>query len=178
MAAEVGHQKAALDYFRAGLFVDLGDLHHNTADGVHIASAGGVWNALVHGFAGMRHDEGRISFDPRLPVDWPELSFPLTVRGSRFTVRLVREEISFTLEEGPEIEVTVRGEEVRVTAAGRAVPLADQGPVLDDAVLSSPRGLGDQRADGSIVTSFVPKDPDEPWEYPVPTDPDDLLENP
>ncbi|MEE1618941.1 glycoside hydrolase family 65 protein [Brachybacterium sp. J153] len=178
MAAEVGHQKAALDYFRAGLFVDLGDLHHNTADGVHIASAGGVWNALVHGFAGMRHDEGRISFDPRLPVDWPELSFPLTVRGSRFTVRLVREEISFTLEEGPEIEVTVRSEEVRVTAAGRAVPLADQGPVLDDAVLSSPRGLGDQRADGSIVTSFVPKDPDEPWEYPVPTDPDDLLENP
>ena len=76
MAAEVGHQTAALDYFRAGLFVDLGDLHHNTSDGVHIASAGGVWNALVHGFGGMRHDEGRISFDPRLPADWPELELP------------------------------------------------------------------------------------------------------
>ena len=97
MAAEVGHQKAALDYFRAGLFVDLGNLHGNTADGVHIASAGGVWNALVHGFGGMRHDEGRISFDPRLPEGWPELVFPLTVRGSRIRVRLVREEISFTL---------------------------------------------------------------------------------
>ena len=60
MAAEVGHQEAALDYFRAGLFVDLGNLHGNTSDGVHIASAGGVWNALVHGFGGMRHDSGRI----------------------------------------------------------------------------------------------------------------------
>src|SRR5699024_11204539 len=57
MAAEVGHQQAAQDYFRAGLFVDLANLHRNTADGVHIASAGGVWNALVHGFGGMRHDE-------------------------------------------------------------------------------------------------------------------------
>src|SRR5690625_7563352 len=69
MAAEVGQQKAAMDYFRAGRFVDLGNLHGNTPDGVHIASAGGAWNALVHGFGGMRQDEGEISFDPRLPVD-------------------------------------------------------------------------------------------------------------
>ncbi|MDN5687183.1 MAG: glycoside hydrolase family 65 protein [Brachybacterium sp.] len=176
MAAEVGHQKAALDYFRAGLFVDLGDLHGNTADGVHIASAGGVWNALVHGFGGMRHDQGRLSFDPRLPEGWPELSFPLTVRGSRLRVRLLREEIILTLESGRELEVSVRGHSVLVTAAGTSVPLPDQGPVLDDAVLASPVGLGDQRADGSIMTSFVPRDPEDPWEYPALTDPDDIIE--
>ncbi|APX34370.1 kojibiose phosphorylase [Brachybacterium sp. P6-10-X1] len=176
MAAEVGHQKAALDYFRAGLFVDLGNLHGNTADGVHIASAGGVWNALVHGFGGMRHDQGRLSFDPRLPEDWPELSFPLTVRGSRIRVRLLREEIILTLVSGREFEVSVRGQNVLVTAAGTSVPLPDQGPVLDDAVLASPVGLGDQRADGSIMTSFVPKDPEDPWEYPALTDPDDIIE--
>ena len=172
----MGHQKAALDYFRAGLFVDLGNLHHNTRDGVHIASAGGVWNALVHGFGGMRHDDGRISFDPRLPADWPELSFPLTVRGSRFRVRLVREGITFTLETGEELEVSVRGETVTVTAEGTTVALADQGPLLNDAVLARPVGLGDERADGSIMTSYVPKDPEDPWEYPVTTDPDDIID--
>lgn len=176
MAAEVGHQKAALDYFRAGLFVDLANLHHNTADGVHIASAGGVWNALVHGFGGMRHDDGQVSFDPRLPTDWPELSYPLTVRGSRFRVRLVREEISFTLESGDEVEVTVRGERVTVDAGGVTVPLVDQGPLLDDSVLARPVGLGDERADGSIMTSHVPGDPDDPWEYPVASDPDDIID--
>lgn len=175
MAAEVGHQKAALDYFRAGLFVDLGDLHHNTADGVHIASAGGVWNALVHGFGGMRHEDGAISFDPRLPADWPELTFPLTVRGSRFRVRLLREEITFTLESGSEIDVVVRGERVTVTSAGATVPLADQGPVLDDSVLLRPAGLGHERADGSIVTSSVPSDPDDPWEYPIHPEQDEEL---
>ena len=176
MAAEVGHQKAALDYFRAGLFVDLANLHHNTADGVHIASAGGVWNALVHGFGGMRHDDGQVSFDPRLPTDWPELSYPLTVRGSRFRVRLVREEISFTLESGAEVEVTVRGEQVTIVAGGVTVPLADQGPLLDDSVLVRPVGLGDERADGSIMTSHVPGDPEDPWEYPVVSDPDDIID--
>ncbi|HJB10113.1 MAG TPA: glycoside hydrolase family 65 protein [Candidatus Brachybacterium merdavium] len=176
MAAEVGHQKAAMDYFRAGLFVDLGNLHGNTPDGVHIASAGGVWNALVHGFGGMRQDEGEISFDPRLPDAWPELVFPLTVRGSRFRVRLLREEISLTLETGDQLEVSVRGQRVTVTPEGVTVPLEHQGPVLDDAVLASPVGLGDKRADGSIVTSFVPKDPDDPWEFPIHTDPDDIIE--
>ena len=117
IAAEVGYQRAALDYFRTGLFVDLADLHGNTSNGVHIASAGGVWNALVHGFGGMRQEGGRISFDPRLPEAWPELTFPLTVRGSRFRTRLVRDRIEFTLEEGEEIEVSVRGALVAVTAA-------------------------------------------------------------
>ena len=78
---------------------------------------------------------------------------------------------------GEELEVTVRGESARVTPDGATVALADQGPILDDAVLASPRGLGDERADGSIVTSFVPKDPDDPWEFPVHTDPDDIIES-
>lgn len=170
IAAEVGHQGIALDYFRSGLFVDLADLHHNTSDGVHIASAGGVWASLVHGFGGMRYEEGEISFDPRLPRQWPELVFPLTVRGSRFRVRIVREAITLVLETGPELEVSVRGQRVRITAEGVTVPLADQGPLLDDAVLGAPQGVGDERADGSIITSSIPQIPDAPWEFPV-TDP-------
>ena len=36
-----------MQYFLSGLYVDLADLHSNARDGVHIASTGGVWNALV-----------------------------------------------------------------------------------------------------------------------------------
>ncbi|MDO5661792.1 MAG: glycosyl hydrolase family 65 protein [Brachybacterium sp.] len=172
IAAEVGHQGVALEYFLAGLYVDLGDLHENTSDGVHIASAGGVWNSLVHGFGGMRHERGRISFDPRLPAQWPELEFPLTVRDSRFRVLLRREQIHFTLETGDEVEVDVRGQTVRVTADGVTVPLEDQGPVLDTRDFTAPPGVGDYRSDGSLVTSDVP-DLSSPWEFPVETDPTD-----
>ncbi|GAB2539346.1 glycoside hydrolase family 65 protein [Brachybacterium huguangmaarense] len=180
VAAEVGHQEAALEYFHQGLYVDLADLHGNTVDGVHIASAGGVWACLVQGFGGMRHERGEISFDPRLPASWPELTFPLTVRGSRFRVRVRAEEIAFTLEEGDELDVTVRGQSVRVIAGGVTVPLTNQGPMLDASRLDEQPGLGDPRSDGSIITSEVP-DPHSPWEFP-PTraesdkDPDPLSE--
>ena len=167
VAAEVGHQKAALEYFRDGLYVDLADLHRNTSDGVHIASAGGVWNCLVHGFGGMRHDRGEVSFDPRLPASWPELRFPLTIRGSRIRVTVRRRAISFVLETGESAEVTVRGERVRVTAEGVEVPLADQGPLRDDSRLEESPAIGDHRPDGSIITSGLPADPDSPWEFPV-----------
>ncbi|MDR1711526.1 MAG: glycoside hydrolase family 65 protein [Propionibacteriaceae bacterium] len=83
IAAEVGESELAERYFGQALFVDLADLHHNTADGVHLASAGGVWLALVAGFAGMRDSDGEIRFDPHLPPGWKSLSFSLTVGGER-----------------------------------------------------------------------------------------------
>ena len=43
MAAEVGYHEEALDYFHQALYADLLDLHGNTVDGLHVASAGGVW---------------------------------------------------------------------------------------------------------------------------------------
>ncbi len=53
IAAEVGYHQLALRYFYQSLFVDLADLHANTSDGVHVASTGGVWSALVYGFGGL-----------------------------------------------------------------------------------------------------------------------------
>lgn len=165
MAAEVGHQDLALTYFLTGLFVDLADLHQNTKDGVHIASAGGVWSGLVAGFGGMRFNEGEVSFDPRLPKQWPSLEFPLTVRGSRFTVRVTQDDISFTLNEGEPLEVTVRGRRVRIVDGGVTVSLDDQGVVLPDGPLDEPQYVGGSRADGTVITATVP-DPESPWEYP------------
>ncbi len=66
IAAEVGYHEVALHYFYDGLYVDLANLHGNTVDGMHIASTGGVWAALVFGFGGMRDWGGQLCFDPRL----------------------------------------------------------------------------------------------------------------
>ena len=70
----------------SSLFVDLADLHGNASDGVHVASTGGVWAALVYGFGGMRDYNGLITFDPRLPASWPRLQFKITLRGCRLRV--------------------------------------------------------------------------------------------
>ncbi len=131
IAAEVGYPDRALDQFLNGVYVDLADLHHNTSDGVHIASAGGVWNALVYGFAGLRDAHGNLSFDPRLPQEWDRISFRVRLRGGQVGVVLTAGELALTGIDGPGGVVTVRGEPVDVVP-GRTVRVAldGQGPRL------------------------------------------------
>ncbi|MGF1467293.1 MAG: glycoside hydrolase family 65 protein [Sandaracinaceae bacterium] len=100
VAAEIGDQDKAIRYAREALFLDLEDRHHNTKDGLHIASMGGAWMALVYGFAGFRNVDGRIRFRPQLPPEVGHLRFPLTIRGCRVRIDMRPDRASFTLEEG------------------------------------------------------------------------------
>lgn len=93
MAAELGYADKALDFFHRGLFVDLANLHKNTPDGVHIASCGGVWSALVYGFGGLRDYYGSFSISPRLPEEWEELTYNLTLHGVQIQVTVRHGEV-------------------------------------------------------------------------------------
>ncbi|GMA35021.1 hypothetical protein GCM10025876_12250 [Demequina litorisediminis] len=117
IAAEVGYHELALRYFWDGLYVDLADLHDNAADGVHTASTGGVWSALVYGFGGFRDHGDVLTFDPRLPEDWPSLTYRITQRGTRVRVTVRASSIAFAIEEGPGLTVDVRGERHSLTQA-------------------------------------------------------------
>lgn len=157
MAAEVGYQDMAMQYFLSGLYVDLADLHSNARDGAHIASTGGVWNALIYGFAGLRDHHGDVCFDPRLPAGWSSLRFPLAIRGSRLRVHLEADAISFEVEEGGAVEVSVRGTAVQVQPGSPvAVALDGQGPRLPSLEGSHPV-VGANREDGSVVRAIVPE---------------------
>jgi alpha,alpha-trehalose phosphorylase len=100
MASEVGYSDAALDYFLDASAVDLLDSHGNTADGIHVASAGGTWLALIAGFAGLRDSDGEVHFSPRLPADWTRLRFRVQVRGQLIEVDMNHEETTYSLVEG------------------------------------------------------------------------------
>lgn len=159
MAAEVGYHEAAMDYFRRAAYVDLADLHGNTVDGLHIASAGGVWSALAFGFAGMGDRNGRLSFEPRLPAGWNALRLRVAWRGTRLLVDLTQDAITFTvLEQGaePEVRVRVHGEVHVVGDEPVRVPLADQG-ARHDGLLGEKPQVGGTRADGTKITAGVPE---------------------
>ncbi len=159
IAAEVGYHEAAMDYFRQALYVDLADLHENTVDGLHVASAGGVWSALVFGFAGMGDRNGRLAFDPRLPVGWPCLRFRVAWRGSRLLVEVTQDALSISIvEDGePDVHVRVRGTLHVVTRdQPLRVPLAHQGPRIDGLLGEKPK-TGGTRADGTKITAGVPE---------------------
>jgi len=154
LAAEVGYQDLAHEYFEHAIYVDLGDLHRNASDGVHVASAGGVWTALVCGFGGMRDHDGELSFDPRLPTDWPELSYPLQWHGSQLQITLTADQLLIEVRSGDPVSFTVRGAAHTASIdAPAAVYLADQGPVLR----GRPEfGSQARREDGTILSPTVP----------------------
>jgi len=156
LAAEVGYQDLALDYFRQSIFVDLGDLHNNASDGVHVASAGGVWTALVCGFGGMRDHFGELSFDPRLPADWPELAYTVHWHGTPLMVTLTRHELRIRAGEGDPLVFSVRGEAFAIGSGEEiVVPLVGQGPVIPGR--PSLKKFADiRREDGTLLSASVP----------------------
>jgi alpha,alpha-trehalose phosphorylase len=122
VAAEVGHEERALEYFRFALLMDLADAAGNVSDGVHVAAAGGVWQALVFGFGGVRDFDGELAIEPRLPSAWESLEFPLRFRDRQLRVGLGHRTERYTLEEGEPVEITIRGER-RLLSVGHPIEL-------------------------------------------------------
>ncbi|HEX2118677.1 MAG TPA: glycosyl hydrolase family 65 protein, partial [Acidimicrobiales bacterium] len=86
VAARVGALDDAVGYFHLAGGVDLDNRMGNAADGVHIATMGGLWQAAVFGFGGVRADGDAVRIDPHLPAGWARLAFPLRWRGTRISV--------------------------------------------------------------------------------------------
>jgi alpha,alpha-trehalose phosphorylase len=157
VAAEVGYHEVAYGYFLDALYVDLANQHDNTVDGLHVASTGGVWSALVNGFGGMRDHDGRLSFDPRLPDGWTSLTFRVTWRGTRMRVTLDATSLAFEVEVGElPVPVVVHGHTYTVDERERTVIALDgHGPRIPGTLGNRPQ-TGGTRADGSRITAGVP----------------------
>jgi alpha,alpha-trehalose phosphorylase len=122
IAAEVGQLDLAYDYFAEAALMDLTDLEHNTRDGIHIASLAGTWIAAVAGFGGMRDHDGHLSFAPRLPGALTRLTFRLCFRGRRLRVATDAQHATYSLIDGPSLEIVHHGRQVQV-ARGRPISL-------------------------------------------------------
>ena len=114
VAAEIGDVDAAVNHFKLALLMDIADVGANTSHGVHIASTGGVWMSLIHGFAGFRDFDGEYSFEPRLPEEWASLSFSLYVSGQKLDIVINHQCMRFQLGVGDGLPLTVRGERINV----------------------------------------------------------------
>ena len=87
MACRVGDSQAAYQHFMRAARADLLDVRHNAGDGIHAASAGGLWQAVVMGFGGLLlADDGTWTIRPRLPSHWTRLAFKFYHCGQLQTV--------------------------------------------------------------------------------------------
>jgi alpha,alpha-trehalose phosphorylase len=118
------------------MLMDLADVGGNVKDGCHIASMGGTWMMLVYGLAGMRDDDGTLSFRPRrAPEDNAALRFPLTYRGRMLEVEVGGDQVKYSLIKGDGLairhekgEIWLTPQRVAVRPVSRIQTMATPGP--------------------------------------------------
>ncbi|MEA5579220.1 beta-phosphoglucomutase [Anabaena sp. UHCC 0451] len=81
LAADLGKTQEAYERFMQAAMVDLEDRRGNTNDGIHGASAGGIWQAVVFGFGGIQFTDHQPVAHPHLPPSWTRLQFKLHWHG-------------------------------------------------------------------------------------------------
>ncbi|GAA6617918.1 glycoside hydrolase family 65 protein [Scytonema sp. NUACC26] len=103
LACDLNQTTEAYTHFMRAALVDLEDVRRNAAEGIHAASAGGVWQAVVFGFGGVRMTQFGPVACPNLPQGWTRLKFRLNWRGEWY---------EFDLTSGNTVaETTVREEQ-------------------------------------------------------------------
>jgi trehalose/maltose hydrolase-like predicted phosphorylase len=136
VAARLGDMSTALEDFRMAAAIDLADNMGNAARGLHMAAMGGLWQAAVIGFAGIRRRGEALAVDPALPRGWRRFSVPLWFRGARLEIEVARRRRSVGAppdaarrrgarrQTGERLGITVEEAPVRVVLDGRERTLA------------------------------------------------------
>ena len=87
VAARLGETEIALHFLRQAAAADL-ELDPNSAGGIRIAGLGGLWQAIVLGFAGLGMDGDAITLTPRLPRTGAASRSRCAGAGGRFSCGL------------------------------------------------------------------------------------------
>jgi trehalose/maltose hydrolase-like predicted phosphorylase len=94
LLARCGEPDRALVPFRLAARLDLDDLTGTTSGGLHLATMGGLWQALAYGFCGLRPGPDHLDIDPQLPTDWSALTLNLLYHGAPVRIRAEHDRVA------------------------------------------------------------------------------------
>jgi trehalose/maltose hydrolase-like predicted phosphorylase len=97
--ARARQPEKALALFRLAARLDLDDITGTTAGGLHLATFGGVWQALAHGFVGLRPAGTTLEVDPCLPSAWDAVAMRFRFLGHPVGVRAERDHVTVSCTE-------------------------------------------------------------------------------
>ena len=117
LAAQIGKEKEASDFFGFATRLDLDDYNRNTCEGLHMTSIAAAWMNIVYGFLGLRSDREVLKIAPTLPERWTHYGVKLTYHGHpvRFDVYSDRVEIETS---GAPLELLYRGKTIVIEGKG------------------------------------------------------------
>jgi trehalose/maltose hydrolase-like predicted phosphorylase len=95
VAVDIDEVEKGYEYFEKSIRIDLGENLKSSWDGLHAASLGGNWQAVVNGFGGVRiTNKGNLRINPHLPKKWKNLKFKITWRGKEYNIEITKNKIT------------------------------------------------------------------------------------
>ena len=113
LLARAGHIAESLEMLRLTARIDLEDIGHSTAGGLHLAAMGSVWRTMALGFAGLRPAGDALAIDPLLAPGWDSLKVRVRFRNSRVHVRVLADAVQASADP-PVAALTPAGERVQL----------------------------------------------------------------
>ena len=123
LAAELGKDKEAWDFFVYMVRLDLDNYNRNTEQGLHVTSMSGAWLNMIYGWGGLRTDCELLSFIPTIPKKWNAFSFRLRYRGSLLEIAVDKQAAHFRIVSGADLKIKVYSRVHVATSRGITINL-------------------------------------------------------
>jgi len=111
VACRAGDLFRAYHLFNVTLRADISNLYGNTHQGIHAASLGGTYQALIFGFAGLQIVKEGLAVDPRMPRTWDRLVFSFFWKGRviKFEISTDQVKLKIRSRQKTPLEITIFG---------------------------------------------------------------------
>lgn len=119
VAARLGDMTLADRYLRQASEIDLSNNMGNAAGGVHAAAMGGLWQAIVFGFAGVQPEENCVAIMPHMLSHWRRLSFPFRWRNRLLRVSIEPGSIQVSVSGDNDIKLRLGNDAAFVASPGK-----------------------------------------------------------
>lgn len=93
MACVCSDLQRAYSLFNVSLRTDISNLYGNTKEGMHGASLGGTWQAVIFGFAGVSITREKLCINPRMPRSWNKMIFSLFWKDNLLKLEITNDAI-------------------------------------------------------------------------------------
>ncbi len=90
MACECRDMQRAYSLFNLSLRSDISNIYGNTQEGIHAASLGGTWQALIFGFCGLSITKETLCVNPNTPRTWHEVRFSILWKQALLDFKISR----------------------------------------------------------------------------------------
>ncbi|MDT0050211.1 glycoside hydrolase family 65 protein [Listeria cossartiae subsp. cayugensis] len=112
---QAGNRAQAYQFFQEACLIDLGSEPHSSDDGLHAASLGAIWLAVVFGFAGIDTSGELLEIAPNLPDAWQAVAFEFAWKGETISVEIAPNTLQLSKSTKSVLELVIYGEKQQLT---------------------------------------------------------------